>query len=59
MEPTGCPKGRHSAWAPNVGFRSAIGEREFVIASGGPPRPFQTSSAGGAAARFETAARWP
>jgi hypothetical protein len=34
MEPTGCPKRRHSAWAPIAGFRSAIGEREFAIASG-------------------------
>jgi len=31
-------KGRHSAWAP-IGFRSAIGEREFAVAARGPPPP--------------------
>jgi proline iminopeptidase len=30
--------------APIAGFRSAIGEREFAIASGGPPPPFPSSS---------------
>ena len=44
MERTGCPKGRHSAWAPIAGFRSAIGEGEFAIASGGPPPPFLCES---------------
>jgi len=48
MEPTGCPpKGRHSAWAPIAGLRSAIGEREFAIVSGGPPPPFQSDSPAG------------
>jgi hypothetical protein len=54
MEPKGCPKGRHSAWAPIAGFRSAIGEREFAIAAGGPPPPFRSSRLTRHLARFRS-----